>query len=52
LSAAYALRKPLVALVSKIDGEYKAEYPPLELYAFNEDRGEAIREFLADFFDL
>jgi len=23
--------------------------PPLELYAFNKDRGEAIKEFLADF---
>jgi len=51
-NANYALRKPLVVLVSKIDGEYKVEYPPLELYAFNEDRGEAIREFLAEFFDL
>jgi len=48
----YTLKKPLIALVSTVDGEYKVEYPKLELYAFNEDKEEAIGEFLADFFDL
>jgi len=50
--AGYALKRPLVAMVSRDGGEYKVEYPPLELYAFSEDRGEAVREFVADFFDL
>jgi len=48
----YALKKPLVALISENDGEYKVEYPLLELYAFNENRNEAIKELLDDFFDL
>jgi hypothetical protein len=42
----------LVALVSENEGEYKIEYPKLELYAFNEDKNEAIKELLDDFFDL
>jgi hypothetical protein len=48
----YTLKKPLVALVSENAGEYKVEYPILELYAFNEDKNEAIKELLDDFFDL
>jgi hypothetical protein len=48
----YTLKKPLIALISKNEGEYKVEYPSLELYAFNEDKNEAIKELLDDFFDL
>ena len=48
----YTLKKPLVALISNSDGEFKIEYPQLELYAFNKDKNEVIREFLDDFFDL
>jgi len=48
----YTLKKPLVALISKNDGEYKLEYPQLELYAFSEDKDEVIKEFMDDFFDL
>ena len=48
----YVLKRPMTALVSKTSGEYKVEYPPLELYAFSKDKNEAIREFMGDFFDL
>jgi len=48
----YSLKKPLVALISEDCGEYKIEYPLLELYAFNEDKNEAVKELLDDFFDL
>jgi hypothetical protein len=48
----YNLVKPIVTLISKIDNEFKIEYPPLELYAFNDDINEAKDEFLDDFFDL
>ena len=48
----YTLKEPIVALISKIDGEYKIEYPALELYAFSESKKEATEEFLDEFFDL
>jgi hypothetical protein len=48
----YTLKKPLVAMVSESEGEYKVEFPILELYAFNEDKDEAIKELMDDFFDL
>jgi hypothetical protein len=48
----YTLKKPLIAMVSENAGEYKVEYPMLELYAFNENKNEAIKELLDDFFDL
>jgi len=48
----YSLKKPLVALISEKEGEFKVEYPLLELYAFNEDKNEAIKELMDDFFDL
>jgi len=48
----YTLKKPLVALIYSDNGEYKIEYPQLELYAFSEDKNEVINEFIDDFFDL
>jgi len=48
----YTLKKPLVALISRNDDEYKIEYPQLELYAFSENKNEVIQEFIDDFFDL
>ena len=48
----YILKKPIIASISKVDGEYKIEYPSLELYAFNENKNEATEEFLDEFFDL
>ena len=51
-NAGYTLKKPIVILVSKVGSEYKVEHPSLELYAFNEDKNEATKEFLDDFFDL
>jgi predicted restriction endonuclease len=48
----YSFKKPLVVLISESEGEFKIEYPLLELYAFNENKNEAIKELLDDFFDL
>ena len=48
----YTLKKPLGALIYSDNGEYKIEYPQLELYASNEDKNEVIKEFIDDFFDL
>jgi hypothetical protein len=48
----YTLKKPVVALINSDNGEYRIECPQLELYAFNEDKNEVIKEFIDDFFDL
>jgi hypothetical protein len=51
-SPKYKLSKPFVVFLSREDDEYKIEYSPLELCAFDSDLDEAIAEFKEDMRDL
>ncbi len=48
----FALKTPLSVIVAEDDGEYRAEIPEVELYAFARTDREAISELLEEFVDL
>jgi len=51
-SMRYRLSRPIMIIVSKEEGEIKAEIPDLELYTFASNEEEAIRELTQDLLDL